>query len=146
MINPLDALSALTQAQSQVPGANIGFQPTATLPNGGTNPLSESFNLLHSIDPTQATQAATQANAPIASMGSGGGASTWGHMVQQMVMDVNAKQTTAAQKVSDVLNGGPTPVHEAMVATEEASLSFEFLAEMRNKVVESYQTVMQMQV
>ena len=44
------------------------------------------------------------------------------------------------------LKGGPTPVHEAMVATEEASLSFDFLAEMRNKVVDAYQQVMQMQV
>jgi flagellar hook-basal body complex protein FliE len=152
VINPLDALSALTQAQSsaagQMPGMpNVtGFQPTGTLPTGATNPLSETFNLLHPIDATQASQAASQASAPLAPMSSGGGASTWGHMVQQMVMDVNSKQATAAQKVTDVLNGGPTPVHEAMVATEEASLSFEFLAEMRNKVVESYQTVMQMQV
>lgn len=147
MINPLDALSALTQAQSQIPSAaNIGFQPTANLSTGAANPLSETFNLLHPIDATQAAQAASQASAPIASLGSGGGASTWGHMVQQMVMDVNAKQTSAAQKVTDVLQGGPTPVHEAMVATEEANLSFEFLAEMRNKIVESYQTVMQMQV
>jgi flagellar hook-basal body complex protein FliE len=144
VINPLDALSALTQAQTQAPAAaNIGFQPTGSLPAGATNPLSETFNLLHPID---ATQAASQASAPLASVGSGGGASTWGHMVQQMVMDVNSKQTTAAQKVSDVLQGGPTPVHEAMVASEEANLSFEFLAEMRNKIVESYQTVMQMQV
>ena len=147
MINPLDALSALTQAQSQIPAAaNVGFQPTGALPSGAANPISESFNLLHPIDATQAAQAASQASAPIASLGSGGGATTWGHMVQQMVMDVNAKQTSAAQKVTDVLQGGPTPVHEAMVATEEASLSFEFLAEMRNKIVESYQTVMQMQV
>ena len=155
MINPLDALSALSQvqaqipaqAQSQVPGLagldSAGFQPTGALNAGATNPTSESFNLLHPID---ASQAASQATTPLASLGSGGGASTWGHMVQQMVMDVNAKQTTAAQKVTDVLKGGPTPVHEAMVASEEATLSFEFLAEMRNKVVESYQTVMQMQV
>ena len=145
MINPLDALSALTQVQGQIPTTNIGFQPTATLPTDATNPLSETFNLLHPIDATQSAQAASQAGTPLASLGSGG-ASTWGHMVQQMVMDVNAKQTTASQMVTDVLKGGPTPVHEAMVATEEANLSFEFLAQMRNKVVESYQTVMQMQV
>ena len=153
MINPLDALSALTQVQSQIPSqgatpiptSGIGFQPTGVLSPGGTNPLSETYNLLHPIDATQASQAAAQATAPL-SLGSGGGASTWGHMVQQMVMDVNAKQATAAQKVTDVLKGGPTPVHEAMVATEESTLAFEFLAEMRNKVVESYQTVMQMQV
>jgi len=33
-----------------------------------------------------------------------------------------------------------------MVATEEANLSFELITEMRNKVVEAYQQIMQMQV
>jgi flagellar hook-basal body complex protein FliE len=67
-------------------------------------------------------------------------------MVQQMVMDVNSKQQSATAAVNDVLQGGPTPVHEAMVASEEASLSFELLSQMRNKVVDAYQQIMQMQV
>jgi flagellar hook-basal body complex protein FliE len=171
-MNPLDAFSALTQLQA--PTAALGSLPTGAMPAGATapgnaisesfqnllqapsatqaganglpagttNPISEGFqSLLHSLPPS------SQATAPLASLGSGGGgASTWGHMVQQMVLDVNSKQETAAQKVSDVLQGGPTPVHEAMAATEEASLSFEFLGEMRNKIVESYQTIMTMQV
>lgn len=136
-MNPLDALSAVTQAQAPTPG--IGFQPTGPLPATASTPISESFNLLH---PGEIPQIA----APTISGGSGGSPSTWGHMVQQMVMDVNSQQQAATQKVSDVLQGGPTPVHEAMIATEEASLSFEFLAEMRNKVVDAYQQVMQMQV
>lgn len=137
-MNPLDALSALTQAQ--LPTTNIGFQPTGPLPTGAANPVSESFQ--NQLQPMEIPQIA----APAVSAGSASGPSTWGHMVQQMVMDVNSKQQTAAQQVSDVLQGGPTPVHEAMVSTEEASLSFEFLAEMRNKVVDAYQQVMQMQV
>ncbi len=135
-MNPLNALSALTQLQIPTTGtAGVGALPAST-----THPISEGFQQL--LQPAQAMPEA----APISSLGSAGGPGTWGHMVQQMVLDVNSKQQTAAQKVSDVLQGGPTPVHEAMVATEEASLSFEFLAEMRNKVVESYQTIMQMQV
>ena len=139
-MNPIDALSALTQAQVPAPANNIGFQPLATLPTGATTPVSESFNNL--VQPVDASQLTI----PDISINSAGSPSTWGHMVQQMVMDVNSKQQTAAQKVSDVLQGGPTPVHEAMVSSEEASLSFEFLAEMRNKVVDAYQQVMQMQV
>lgn len=140
MINPLDALSSLTQAQGPTPG--VGFQPTGPMPTGGTNSASESFNLLQ---PSAAGQIVEPTVAPV-SGAAGAGPSTWGHMVQQMVMDVNSKQQSATQMVTDVLKGGPTPVHEAMVATEEASLSFEFLAEMRNKVVDAYQQVMQMQV
>jgi flagellar hook-basal body complex protein FliE len=140
MMNPLDALSALTHAQ--IPTAGINFQQTSPTVPGA--PIGEGFQTLP--QPTQPMQSTEAISAPLAPMGGPDGPTTWGHMAQQMVLDVNSKQQTASQMVSDVLKGGPTPVHEAMVATEEASLSFEFLAEMRNKVVDAYQQVMQMQV
>jgi flagellar hook-basal body complex protein FliE len=140
-MNPLDALSALSSSAATMPG--VGTLPTApTLPASPGAPVSEGFQ----IDPMQASGAASPSPTAALAVSGGDSPSTWGHMVQQMVMDVNSKQQTAAQKVADVLKGGPTPVHEAMVATEEASLSFEFVAEMRNKIVEAYQQVMQMQV
>ncbi len=138
-MNPLDALSALTHAQPGVGGMSMQqISPTTQMPQ-----VSEGFqNLLQPAQGVQGVQAPTEISAP-----SGiDGPTTWGHTLQQMVMDVNNKQQMASQMVSDVLKGGPTPVHQAMVATEEASLSFEFLAEMRNKVVDAYQQVMQMQV
>jgi len=137
-MNPLAALSALTSGGA---GA-LNMPVTPTAPSVQGSPVTEGFQQMMDASPLSVSQPTTSG---ISASGSGG-PSTWGHMVQQMVMDVNSKQTTAAQKVSDVLQGGPTPVHEAMVATEEASLSFEFMAEMRNKVVEAYQQVMQMQV
>jgi flagellar hook-basal body complex protein FliE len=127
-MNPLDAISALSQMQAPAAAPGVPASPAM-------GPVSEYFSI-----PQNAQAAATVSPAAAE------GPSTWGHMVQQMVLDVNQKQQTAAQKVSDVLQGGPTPVHEALAATEEANLSFEFLAEMRNKVVESYQQIMQMQV
>jgi flagellar hook-basal body complex protein FliE len=139
MINPLEALSSLQSAASS---AGVNFQPTGPTTPGSA--IGEGFNNM-----LQSTQNALtpQAASSISPLGAGGGSPTnWGHMVQQMVMDVNSQQQSAAQKVTDVLKGGPTPVHDAMVASEEASLSFEFLSEMRNKLVESYQQVMQMQV
>ena len=137
-INPLDALSSLTQGQLGNMGALNANPPAGAVPTGMT-PASESFN---SLLGTQSTAPATS------SVAATGGASptTWGHMVQQMVMDVNSQQSNANVMVNDVLKGGPTPVHQAMVATEEASLSFTFLSEVRNKVVDAYQQVMQMQV
>jgi flagellar hook-basal body complex protein FliE len=139
-MNPLDALSSLTSA------GNLSLPGTTVNPLPSTGPIGEGMNYLQnsggpftvtpvSVDPVSAS-ALPSSSAP----------ATWGHMVQQMVMDVNSQQQGAAQKVSDVLRGGPTPIHEAMVASEEASLSFEFLSEMRNKVVDAYQQVMQMQV
>lgn len=72
--------------------------------------------------------------------------STWGHLVQSAVRDVAARQAAAGELVRDVLAGGATPPHQAIIALEEASVSFQMLAEMRNKLVESYQEIMRMQV
>jgi flagellar hook-basal body complex protein FliE len=153
MINPLDAFSAL--GKIQMPGAAgttqgqaINAPSIGNIPGlNGTAPASDFQNLLQPQG-VQATQPAGLNTIPdIAINGaSGAGPTTWGHMAQQMVMAVNNQQQTAAAKVNDVLAGGPTPVHEAMVASEEASLSFEFLGEMRNKIVDAYNQVMQMQV
>lgn len=133
-MSPLDALSALTQVQAPVAATGAGALPTAP----GAN-ISEGFQNL--LQPIQGVETPA-----VASADSAGSPGTWGHMVQQMVLDANSKQQTATQMVTDVLKGGPTPVHDAMVATEEASLSFAFVSEMRNKIVDAYQQVMQMQV
>jgi len=45
--------------------------------------------------------------------------------------------------VNDVLRGRPHACMRRMIATEEAGLSFEFLAQVRNKLVDAYQQVMQ---
>jgi flagellar hook-basal body complex protein FliE len=137
-MSPIDALSAL-QAQLPQLGELNANPPAGAVPTGMAAPVSESFgNLL-----------GTQGTEPVASttaISGGANPATWGHMVHQMVMDVNNQQASAGAMVNDVLKGGPTPVHQAMVATEEASLSFEFLAQVRNKVLDAYNSVMQMQV
>ena len=37
-------------------------------------------------------------------------------------------------------------MHQAMIAMEEASVSFQLMAEVRNKLLESYQELMRMQI
>jgi len=140
-MDPLAALSALTSGSG-----SVQMPLTATTPSMPGAPVGESFQL-PGVD--QLGLLPTMGSAPVSTVApsaAAGSPSTWGHMVQQMVMDVNSKQHTAAAQVSDVLRGGPTPIHQAMISTEEAGLSFEFLNEMRNKLVDAYQQVMQMQV
>jgi flagellar hook-basal body complex protein FliE len=153
-VSPLDALSALSGVQlpnagalnGALNGATSTAGPAGSIPIGLTAPVGEGFGQILqgplSAQELQGAQA-VQATAPPAASG-GSSPSTWGHMVQQMVMDVNNKQQNANALVNDVLKGGPTPVHQAMIASEEASLSFEFLATVRNKVIDAYNTVMQM--
>jgi flagellar hook-basal body complex protein FliE len=71
---------------------------------------------------------------------------SWTQLVHKMVSDVNQAEQTAGAKVRDVLAGGPTPVHEALLATEEANTSFQVLAEMRNKAIDAYNEVKNMAV
>jgi flagellar hook-basal body complex protein FliE len=150
-VSPLDALSALTQVQlpntgslnGAINGALNANPPPGATPLGVGAPVSEGFNnVIQGLEGPEVMQMA----APVVASGGGSSPTTWGHMVQQMVMDVNSKQQNANALVNDVLKGGPTPVHQAMISSEEASLSFEFLAQVRNKVIDAYNTVMQMQV
>ena len=64
----------------------------------------------------------------------------------QMVADVSAKQGIAGEAVQGVLAGENVPLHQAMIAMEEASVSFQLMVEVRNKLLESYQELMRMQI
>ena len=45
-----------------------------------------------------------------------------------------------------MLSGENVPLHQVMIATEEASVSFQLMVEVRNKLLEAYQELMRMQV
>jgi len=67
-------------------------------------------------------------------------------LLGQMVQDVNASQSAAASAVSGLQNGGQVPLHQAVIAMEEANVSFQLMVEVRNKLLESYQEIMRMQI
>lgn len=63
-----------------------------------------------------------------------------------MVREVSGKQAAASEAVTGVLAGNEVSLHQAMIAMEEASVSFQLMVEVRNKLLESYQELMRMQV
>ena len=63
-----------------------------------------------------------------------------------MVGEVGAKQASANQAVSGLLSGGNVSLHQAMISMEEANVSFQLMIEVRNKLLDSYQELMRMQV
>ena len=67
-------------------------------------------------------------------------------LIGKLVSDVNAQQAQAGQQVSALQSGQNVPLHQAVMAMEEASVSFQLLVEVRNKLLESYQEVMRMQI
>ena len=67
-------------------------------------------------------------------------------MLGRMVSDVNAKQNLASEAVAGLQSGQGVPLHQAVIAMEEASVSFQLMVEVRNKLLESYQELMRMQI
>ncbi|HTD66938.1 MAG TPA: flagellar hook-basal body complex protein FliE [Candidatus Limnocylindria bacterium] len=72
--------------------------------------------------------------------------SSFSGVLEKMVSEVNQKQAAAGQSVHDLQNGQTASLHQTMIALEEASVSFQLMVEVRNKVLESYQELMRMQV
>lgn len=64
----------------------------------------------------------------------------------RLVADVSNKQSVANATVGELAAGGNVPLHQAVIAMEEASVSFQLMVEVRNKLLESYQELMRMQV
>jgi flagellar hook-basal body complex protein FliE len=67
-------------------------------------------------------------------------------LLGQMVRDVSGKQSMAGQALQDLQSGQNVSLHQAMIAMEEASVSFQLMVEVRNRLLESYQELMRMQV
>ena len=63
-----------------------------------------------------------------------------------LVSEVSARQTAATEAVSGLISGKNVSLHQTMIAMEEASISFQLMVEVRNKLLESYQELMRMQI
>jgi flagellar hook-basal body complex protein FliE len=65
--------------------------------------------------------------------------------LKQTLEQAQQIQTEADQKVSSLVTGQGGDVQSAMVAVEKANLSFDMVMEVRNKIVQAYQDVYNMQ-
>ena len=71
---------------------------------------------------------------------------SFANVLGQFVTEVNDKQGMASEAVNGLLAGQNVSLHQAMIAMEEASVSFQLMVEVRNKLLESYQELMRMQI
>lgn len=63
-----------------------------------------------------------------------------------MISQVDELQKVSGQATKDFIAGKNIDLHEVMAAGQEAQLSFQFMMEMRNKLLEAYQEVNRMPV
>lgn len=81
--------------------------------------------------------------APRAEGTSGAG---FGSALGGLIEQVNAAQHDAGQAIEQLIAGNGGNLHEVMLAVNKAELSFTFLMETRNKLVNAYQEIMRMQI
>ena len=73
-------------------------------------------------------------------------ASGFGKALTNAIDGLNQVQNDADTKSVQLASGDPIDLHEVMLARETASLDFQLVLQVRNKLVEAYQDVMRMQV
>ncbi len=65
--------------------------------------------------------------------------------LQQSIDQAEGAQGAAATQVAQLLNGKGADLHSAMIAVEKADLSFQLMMQVRNKIVQAYQQISNMQ-
>jgi flagellar hook-basal body complex protein FliE len=77
--------------------------------------------------------------------GSGGPASPFSDLLTDAVGQVDQLESQARTAVSGLMTGNGVDVHQAMIATQKADMTFEMALAVRNKAVQAYQSVIGMQ-
>ncbi len=65
--------------------------------------------------------------------------------LQQSISQAEGAPGDAAGQVAQLLSGKGADLHSAMIAVEKADLSFQLMMQVRNKIVQAYQQISNMQ-
>jgi flagellar hook-basal body complex protein FliE len=71
---------------------------------------------------------------------------SFGKMLTDSIDHINRLQVAADSSINDLAMGKQTDIHRTMVAMEKASISFELLMQIRNKVISAYDRIMRMPI
>jgi flagellar hook-basal body complex protein FliE len=126
----MDSLSAL----KMVAGPEMGTQLNSVMEDAKAKaiPLQE----LDKLTPAGEAQA-------FSGVPSGG---SFQNLLGNFVSEVNGQQAAANDAVTGLMSGKNVSLHQAMISMEEASVSFQMMVEVRNKLLDSYQELMRMQI
>jgi len=108
--------------------------------------------MLHPMNPlTAATSAAPNLAGSVATAGlpsvgeQGTGPAPFANLLADAVGQVSQLEDQARSAVDGLMTGSGVDVHQAMIATQKASMAFELALAVRNKAVQAYQQVIGMQ-
>jgi flagellar hook-basal body complex protein FliE len=134
----MDALSALkVMAGSQGPGTLASSMQEAATSAVKSIPAAE----LSALTPAPNSDAPSALSSASAPAGEG-----FESLLGNFVGDVSQKQAAATDAVAGLLSGKNVSLHQTMISMEEANISFQMMVEVRNKLLDSYQELMRMQL
>jgi flagellar hook-basal body complex protein FliE len=97
------------------------------------------------INPISAADAA-QALSPMSAPAAAAPAGDFSQWLTQKMDETNTQLLQADTQVRQLAVGETTNLHQVMMSLEKARLSLELVVQVRNKVLDAYQNMMQMQV
>jgi flagellar hook-basal body complex protein FliE len=74
------------------------------------------------------------------------GSGDFSNILQGAINEVEGASNNANQSVQQFLSGDGEDLHSTVLSVQRASLEFDMLMQVRNKVVSAYQEVMRMQM
>jgi len=137
-MDPLSMIRQFAPGIEKLPMPKGGQDATAGQPIPATE--------LQKLGPSSAATSAISAASTQSLAGIGGGGDSFSNLLGNLVQDVNSKQQASAQAVNGLMTGQNVSLHQAMISMEEANVSFQLMVEVRNKLLDSYQELMRMQM
>lgn len=67
-------------------------------------------------------------------------------VLNDLIDKVSELEKNADKSIQELISGERENIHQVMTAAEEASLAFNLMMEIRNKLVEAYKEIMRMQI
>jgi flagellar hook-basal body complex protein FliE len=74
------------------------------------------------------------------------GSPSFSDVLEQAVKEVDGKMKASEADQNKLLSGESDNLHQTMISIQEANVAFSLMVEVRNKLTDSYQELMRMQV
>ncbi|HWE86709.1 MAG TPA: flagellar hook-basal body complex protein FliE [Terracidiphilus sp.] len=100
---------------------------------------------IHAIQQVAASTASSIAGPAASSAPSASGGTPFSDLMTNAIGDAGRLEDQANTAVTGLMTGTGVDVHTAMIASEKASMAFEMALAVRNKAVQAYQQVMNLQ-
>ncbi|HDM09950.1 MAG TPA: flagellar hook-basal body complex protein FliE [Desulfobacteraceae bacterium] len=71
---------------------------------------------------------------------------SFGEMLESAISEVDQLQREADGAIKELATGKEKDIHHTMIALEKASVSFQLMMQVRNKIIAAYEEIMRMQI